>query len=122
MIENRGSGQPLIQELRNTGILCTEFTPSRGKKGQKTPDKIVRVNSISDMFSSGTIYRPNKRWAEKVMLQFAEFPNGDNDDYVDSGTQALMRFRQGGFIRLESDDSESDEDFSIRRRRRKKYY
>jgi len=122
LIENRGSGQPLIQELRNAGIMCTEFTPTRGKASQKTPDKIVRVNSITDMFSSGIIYRPNKRWAEKVMHQFAEFPNGDHDDYVDSGTQALMRFRQGGFVRLESDDQDDDEEFYSNRRKRRKYY
>ena len=122
LIENRGSGQPLIQELRNAGIMCTEFTPTRGKASQKTPDKIVRVNSITDMFSSGIIYRPNKRWAEKVMHQFAEFPNGDHDDYVDSGTQALMRFRQGGFVRLESDDQDDDEEFYSSRRKRRKYY
>jgi hypothetical protein len=31
------------------------------------------------------------------------FPNGDNDDMVDSTTQAIMRFRQGNFVSLASD-------------------
>lgn len=29
--------------------------------------------------------------------------NGDNDDLVDSTTQALMRFRAGNFISLDTD-------------------
>jgi phage terminase large subunit-like protein len=40
------------------------------------------------------------------MEEFASFPVGQHDDLVDSSTQALLRFRQGGFIRVASDYEE----------------
>ena len=43
------------------------------------------------------------RFAEEVVEECAAFPYGDHDDLVDSTTQALLRFRQGNFIQLESD-------------------
>ena len=97
IVEAKAAGTPLIFELRRIGIPVSEYTPSRGK------DKIARVNSVSDLFFSGHVYAPRTRWAEEVVEQFASFPYGDHDDLVDSSTQALMRFRQGGFIHMESD-------------------
>jgi len=38
-----------------------------------------------------------------VIEECAAFPYGEHDDLVDSTTQALLRFRQGSFIKLESD-------------------
>jgi phage terminase large subunit-like protein len=49
-----------------------------------------------------------------VIEEFAAFPTGDHDDLVDSSTQALLRFRQGGFIRIESDEEE--EEFLLNRK------
>ena len=40
------------------------------------------------------------------MEECAAFPNGEYDDLVDSMTQALMRYRQGNFIQLPTDDWE----------------
>ena len=47
-----------------------------------------------------------ERFAEEVVEEFASFPVGEHDDLVDSSTQALLRFRQGGFVPLESDEEE----------------
>jgi len=90
------------------GIPVQEFTPTRGN------DKIVRINSVSDLFSSGKVWAPPTRWAEEVIEEMAAFPNSDHDDLVDSSTQALIRFRKGGFLRLPSD--EEDEVRSFRRK------
>lgn len=98
IVEAKAAGTPLIFELRRMGIPVSEYTPSRGR------DKIARVNAVSDLFSSGNVWAPKKRWAEEVIEQFASFPTGDHDDLVDSSTQALLRFRQGGFISLKSDE------------------
>jgi len=49
-----------------------------------------------------------------------DFPSGANDDLVDATTLALMRFRQGGFIRLPSD--EEDDIRSLRRYNQKRLY
>jgi len=109
LVEKKAAGAPLIQELRNMGIPVSEFTPSRGN------DKIVRVNAIADLFQSGKVWAPDTRWAREVIEEVASFPNGDNDDYVDTTSQALIRFRQGGLIPLESD--EKDEPTFFKRRR-----
>lgn len=100
IVEKKASGAPLIYELRAMGIPVEDFTPSRGN------DKIIRLNAVSDLFSSGMVWVPDRRWADDVVEEVAAFPSGDNDDYVDSTTQALLRFRRGGFIRLESDEDE----------------
>ena len=98
IVEAKAAGSPLIFELRAMGIPVTEFTPSRGQ------DKIARVNAVSDLFASGVIWAPPTRWAEEVIEECAAFPAGEHDDLVDSTTQALLRFRQGGWIRSVMDD------------------
>ena len=101
IIEKKSSGSALYQEMRATGVPVTEFTPSKGN------DKIARVNSVSDIFKSGLVWYPDcRRWADDIIEECAEFPNGDHDDQVDCMTLALRRFRTGGFIRLTSDASE----------------
>ena len=98
VVEKKASGAPLIFELRAMGIPVTEFTPSRGQ------DKIARVNAVTDLFASGVVWAPPTRWAEEVIEECAAFPAGENDDLVDSTTQALLRFRQGGWIRSSMDE------------------
>tara|TARA_Y100000310_G_scaffold119376_1_gene118109 strand:+ start:980 stop:2536 length:1557 start_codon:yes stop_codon:yes gene_type:complete len=100
IVEGKAAGMPLIFELRAAGIPVQEYTPSRGN------DKIARVNAVSDLFASGIVWRPDRRFAEEVVEEFASFPVGDHDDLVDSSTQALIRFRQGGFVPLHSDEEE----------------
>jgi len=111
IVEKRAAGAPLIYELRKMGIPMSEYTPGKGN------DKISRVNAISDLFASGMVWCPETRWAEEVMDELASFPNGDHDDLVDSSSQALMRFRQGGFISVATD--EEDEPMY---RRKTEYY
>tara|TARA_R110002020_G_scaffold422841_1_gene631952 strand:+ start:215 stop:1678 length:1464 start_codon:yes stop_codon:yes gene_type:complete len=98
IIEAKATGTPLTHELRQLGIPVVNFTPSRGN------DKLTRVHSVSPLFESGLIWAPDERWADEVIEECAAFPNGDHDDLVDSTTQALMRYRQGNFVQLPSDD------------------
>ena len=100
LIEKKATGAPLIYELRAMGIPVQEFTPSRGQ------DKIARLNSVSDIIASGKVWVPQTRWAEELVDEIAAFPSGEHDDLVDATTLALMRFRQGGFLRLPSDEPE----------------
>ena len=100
LIEKKASGAPLIYDLRAMGVPVQEYTPSRGQ------DKIARVNSISDIIASGKVWVPQTRWAEELVDELAAFPSGEHDDLVDATTLALMRFRQGGFLRLPSDEPE----------------
>ena len=112
IVEAKASGAPLVFELRRMGIPVQEFTPTRGN------DKISRVNSVSDLFASGKVWAPRRRWAEEVIEEMAAFPNSDHDDLVDSSTQALIRFRRGGFITLPSDEPDEPKEF----RRKTGYY
>jgi len=112
IVEKKSAGAPLIQELRAMGIPVQETNPSRGN------DKIVRVNAIADLFASGKVWAPDTRWAREVIEEVASFPNGDNDDFVDTTSQALLRYRQGGFISLDSDEK----DDPIYFKRRAAYY
>jgi len=112
VIEAKAAGSPLIYELRKMGILVSEFTPTRGN------DKIARMNSVTDLFSSGRVWAPSRRWAEEVIEEMAAFPNSEHDDLVDSSTQALIRFRKGGFISLPSDEPDEPNTF----RRKAAYY
>lgn len=112
VVEKKASGAPLIFELRAMGIPVTEFTPSRGQ------DKIARVNAVTDLFASGVIWTPPKRWAEELIEECAAFPSGDHDDLVDSTTQALLRFRQGGWLRTNMDDWDDEPSY----RRPVEYY
>ena len=98
IVEAKASGAPLVFELRAMGIPVTDFTPTRGN------DKIARVNAVTDLFSSGSVWYYSSRWSEEVIEECAAFPTGDHDDLVDSTTQALLRFRQGGWVRAERDD------------------
>ncbi len=113
IVEKKAAGAPLIQELRATGIPVQEFSPSRGN------DKMVRLNAVADLFASGTVWAPDTRWAREVIEEIASFPVGEHDDYVDTTTQALLRYRQGGFIALDSDEQE---DLMYRIPRRAAYY
>jgi len=114
LIEKRAAGAPLIYELRAMGIPVAEYTPSKGN------DKIARVNAVSPLFESGMVWCPETRWSDELMDELASFPNGDNDDLVDSSTQALIRFRQGGFLPIPTDEPEETEYFKGYRRER--YY
>ena len=97
IIEAKASGMPLTQELRSMGIPVQNYAPSRGN------DKFTRVNSIAPILESGLVWAPDTRWAEEVIEECASFPVGENDDFVDTVTQALRRFREGGFIQHPED-------------------
>ena len=114
LIEKKASGAPLIYDLRAMGIPVQDFTPGKGQ------DKIARLNAVSDIIASGKVWVPDTRWAEELVDEIAEFPSGQHDDLVDATTLALMRFRQGGFLRLPSDEPEELKYFKSHRGER--YY
>ena len=111
IIEAKATGMPLTHELQAMGLPVVNYTPSRGN------DKLVRVNSISPLFEAGMVWCPPYKWAEEVVEECAAFPYGKHDDYVDSLTQALMRYRQFGAL-----THTDDEEIEYRPRRKIKYY
>jgi len=115
LIEQKASGAPLTQELRRIGIPVTPFTPSRGA------DKTTRMNACAPMFESGMVWAPDTTFADEMIEECAAFPNGDFDDMADTMTQAILRFRQGGFVVSPTDYRDEDEEMRYSRRRRVYY-
>ena len=110
IVEKKSNGTPLFQEFRRMGIPVQEFTPHRG-----TGDKLARLNAVADVFRSGFVWYPaGRRWAEEVVEQVAAFPASDKDDMVDCTSMALNRFRNGGFISLQS-DYKDDNNYAARK-------
>ena len=103
LIEAKASGTPLMDELRLRGIPALSYSPNKGN------DKITRMHMAAPMFEAGRVWAPsNKKFAEEVIEEVASFPYGDHDDFCDSMTMAILRFRQGGFIFLDGEDDEED--------------
>ena len=113
LIEAKATGTPLAQELRRMGIPVTSYSPSRGQ------DKVARMNSVAPIFESGMVWATDDTFAEEVIDEMASFPFGEHDDYCDSSTMALMRFRQGGFLHL---DNDYPDEVQLLRNDRKVYY
>jgi predicted phage terminase large subunit-like protein len=114
IIEKKASGAPLIYEMRSMGIPVQEFTPTRGN------DKISRLNAVADIFASGRVWAPATRWAEEVIDEVAEFPAGSHDDFVDTVSMAMHRFRRGGYVTTALDAD--DEPLYFKSSRRQGYY
>jgi predicted phage terminase large subunit-like protein len=101
LIEAKATGITLQQELRRMSIPVTLYSPGGRRTGT---DKVSRANSVAPILEAGMVWAPDKDWAEELVEECAAFPNGDNDDMVDVTTMALMRFRQGNFVSLATDD------------------
>lgn len=113
IVEAKASGQPLIDELRRSGIMVSGFSPGKGN------DKIARLNTISDMFAAGQVWFPETAWANATVEEILAFPSGDHDDEVDTMTLCLARARNGGLMRLHTDAPDDDQYLPSRR---KAYY
>ena len=86
LIEDKASGQSLIQELQRSTRIAI-------KPIKVNADKIARVNAVTPLFESGkvkiNISEQSKSLANLVISECEEFPNGEFDDMVDSVTQFL---------------------------------
>ena len=107
LIEAKATGTPLTDELRNMGIPVVNYTPSKGK------DKHTRMHMVAPMFESGRVWAPEKKFADELIEECAAFPHGEHDDYCDSMSMALIRYRKGGFLRLDSDEEDSIPDYRL---------
>jgi predicted phage terminase large subunit-like protein len=101
LIEKKASGQSLLQDLRMAGVPVLEYNPDR--------DKEARAHASSALLEDGRIFYPsNRKWAKNLIDICASFPTGENDDIVDTCTQAWLRLRKGWFI-THSEDYDDDE-------------
>jgi predicted phage terminase large subunit-like protein len=102
IVEAKATGTPLTDELRRAGIPVMNYTPAKGR------DKVTRMHTVAPLFEAGMVWAPEKKFSDEVIEECLAFPNGEHDDFVDSMTMALIRFRQGGFVELEGENDNSD--------------
>ena len=89
IIEDKASGQSLIQELRETTSM-----PVRAIK--PVGDKEARAEAVLPLFETGNVYiLSNREWTDSVIDSCAKFPRAGIKDIVDSVTQALEYLRRG---------------------------
>ena len=90
LIEDRASGQSLIQELK----LATNY-PVVGVRADK--DKETRGSATTGFYESGRVLFPaDAPWLVDLEDELASFPGGLHDDQVDALSQALNRLRGAG--------------------------
>lgn len=101
LIEEKGSGITLIQDLQRTGINIRPYNPGRADKWQ-------RLHSISHLLEQGLLWIPESnaspgdfmKWAWPYVDQMISFPNAEHDEYVDCTSQAFAYFRDSQWLEL----------------------
>lgn len=84
LIENKGSGQSLIQEMRRTPGAPQPIAIGVHK------DKATRLSAVSSMIEQGQVFLPKTAaWLDDFRSELLQFPNGRHDDQVDSMSQFL---------------------------------
>jgi len=87
IIENKASGQSLLQDLKLNGLPVLPFQPDR--------DKVARAHAVSGIIERQRVWIPLKRKYGAELLQEAlEFPKGAHDDAVDAMVMALLYLRR----------------------------
>lgn len=97
LVEEKGSGQSLIQDLRRANVPVTTYNPGRA-------DKVTRAHMVTPLLEMDCFWvleskrDPGKpiSWARKFLGQLDVFPAGEHDDYVDTLTQAGIYLRDTG--------------------------
>ena len=96
LVEDRASGQSLIQELKSSTRL--PIIPVKSDS-----DKQSRAQAITPIIEAGKVFLPeNAPWVQDFLDEMSSFPNGLHDDIVDSTSQALNYLRQPDIVFTES--------------------
>lgn len=124
LIEEKGSGISLIQDLRQARIPVRTYNPGRA-------DKISRAHQITPFLDMGSVYILESKkdigepitWARDHVKQCEQFPNGAHDDSVDTMTQCLIYLRDSNLLKLpECIMDEEEIDYHARRKAKKNPY
>jgi predicted phage terminase large subunit-like protein len=113
LVEQKASGQSILQDLRQAGIPARPYNPGKA-------DKMVRTHAVAPLFDAEIIYIPEsaKRkgqfvsWAAPLLKEIEVFPNGAHDDMWDTTTQALIFLKDSGWLTSGVLEEEEDEEFA----------
>jgi predicted phage terminase large subunit-like protein len=104
IIEDKASGQSLIQDLRRMRLPITRFKVEN--------NKVYRAHMASIVLEKGHVFYVEKDWAERVRAQCSIFPNGLHDDEVDAATISWLYLRKRYWLGMADDDAASDKEES----------
>jgi predicted phage terminase large subunit-like protein len=110
LVEEKGSGITLLQDLRLLGVPAYGYDPHKA-------DKVSRANAVIALAEAGRVYlmESAKRrgepvsWCSEFMHQLLTFPNAARDDYVDTLTQALILMRNRQMLEAKVGKDEEEE-------------
>jgi phage terminase large subunit-like protein len=84
VIENKGSGMSLVQDLKREGINAIAVDPEG--------DKAMRMNAQTARIEAGSVLLPRQAsWLDEFRAEILPFPAGRYSDQVDAFSQALHR-------------------------------
>lgn len=95
LVEDRGAGTQYIQ------ITKGQTNPPVKAISTKQQSKAFRFDGVTPMFGTGTVLLPESgnAWIADVEAELFAFPNGRNDDYVDTVSQYLAEARSNSVVR-----------------------
>lgn len=112
IIEQKASGQSLIQDMKLNGLPILPFQPDR--------DKVARAHAVTGIVERQRVWMPlKKKYAAELLQEALEFPKGAHDDRVDAMVMALLYFRRRYELTQEQVTSEED---MPRRKKIKSYW
>jgi predicted phage terminase large subunit-like protein len=112
LVEDKAAGISLIQELQRAGLPVRSYNPGRA-------DKMQRLQITASIFVTGRVWLPEssvrkgyvRDWAEGFLSQLCSFPDSTHDDYVDSATQAMRLLKDMGFLDINPQNRDDDDDY-----------
>lgn len=117
LIEDKGSGISLRQDLQRAGLPVRPYNPGRA-------DKVQRLHAVSHIPCRGLVYIPESTkhpgqftsWAAPMIDQITTFPLTTHDDLVDAFSQALLYLSDSGWLTIDEPVEEDNEiDYNTKR-------
>lgn len=113
LVEQKASGQSILQDMRQAGIPARAYNPGKA-------DKMVRTHAVAPLFDAELIYIPESTknkgefvsWAKPLLKEAELFPNGAHDDMWDTTTQALIYFKDAGWLASGAYAEEDEEEYA----------
>lgn len=95
LIEDKGSGTSLIQDLNNDYIYPIAIMPEG--------DKVVRMSGCSAKIEAGSVSLPSHAaWLDEFQSELLAFPHGSHDDQADALSQLLNWMRDDSGYTLDN--------------------
>lgn len=110
LIENKASGQSLLQDMRLARVPAIAYNPGRA-------DKVSRAHQAAPTLELGLLWIPESgktrgqavSWAQAFLKQVGKFPLVAHDDYVDTMTQVVIFLKNEGWFDLPKARDRDDE-------------